>query len=69
MTSTPSNVTVYASPVMRKLAAITPDLQPSLRKVADFILRHKEFPEALQKSINEIKARIADSSPPLKPAP
>ncbi|NMY40753.1 MurR/RpiR family transcriptional regulator [Pseudomonas sp. WS 5013] len=40
MTPAPSNITVYASPVMRKLAAVAPDLQPSLRKVADFILRH-----------------------------
>lgn len=38
---TPSkNSTVYAAPVMRKLAQIVPDLQPSLRKVADYILRH-----------------------------
>ncbi|WP_068830887.1 MurR/RpiR family transcriptional regulator [Pseudomonas sp. BMS12] len=40
MQSAQSNITVYASPVMRKLAVIAPDLQPSLRKVADFILRH-----------------------------
>ncbi len=40
MQSAQSNITVYASPVMRKLAAVAPDLQPSLRKVADFILRH-----------------------------
>jgi DNA-binding MurR/RpiR family transcriptional regulator len=31
---------VYATPVMRKLALIIHDLQPSLRKVAEFILRH-----------------------------
>ncbi len=38
---TPSkNTTVYAAPVMRKLAEIVSDLPPSLRKVADFILRH-----------------------------
>jgi DNA-binding MurR/RpiR family transcriptional regulator len=38
---TPSkNTTVYAAPVMRKLAEIIADLPPSLRKVADFILRH-----------------------------
>lgn len=40
MPTASKNVTVYAAPVMRKLAEIAPDLQPSLRKVADFILRH-----------------------------
>ncbi|WP_223466883.1 MULTISPECIES: MurR/RpiR family transcriptional regulator [unclassified Pseudomonas] len=38
---TPSkDTTVYAAPVMRKLTEIVSDLPPSLRKVADFILRH-----------------------------
>ncbi|MDN7142082.1 MurR/RpiR family transcriptional regulator [Pseudomonas sp. JQ170] len=32
--------TVYASPVMRKLSENLAQLQPSLRKVADYILRH-----------------------------
>lgn len=40
MNPTSRDLTVYTSPVMRKLAAASPDLQPSLRKVADFILRH-----------------------------
>jgi DNA-binding MurR/RpiR family transcriptional regulator len=40
MTPAPNDLTVYTSPVMRKLASASPDLQPSLRKVADFILRH-----------------------------
>src|SRR3989344_5534539 len=40
MPTSAKNVTVYAAPVMRKLAEIAPHLQPSLRKVADFILRH-----------------------------
>jgi DNA-binding MurR/RpiR family transcriptional regulator len=34
------NATVYTAPIMRNLAEAAPDLQPSLRKVADFILRH-----------------------------
>ncbi|MBC8998629.1 MurR/RpiR family transcriptional regulator [Pseudomonas sp. N40(2020)] len=34
------NATVYTAPIMRTLAQASPDLQPSLRKVADFILRH-----------------------------
>jgi DNA-binding MurR/RpiR family transcriptional regulator len=38
---TPSkDTTVYAAPVMRKLTEIVAELPPSLRKVADFILRH-----------------------------
>ena len=38
---TPSkDTTVYAAPVMRKLAETVSELPPSLRKVADFILRH-----------------------------
>ncbi|PTU03903.1 MurR/RpiR family transcriptional regulator, partial [Pseudomonas sp. HMWF031] len=38
---TPSkDTTVYAAPVMRKLTEIVSELPPSLRKVADFILRH-----------------------------
>ena len=40
MSSTPKNTTVYASPVMRKLSESLAELQPSLRKVADYILRH-----------------------------
>ncbi|MCY1408983.1 putative HTH-type transcriptional regulator YbbH [compost metagenome] len=40
MPTAPKNATAYAAPVMRKLAEIAPDLPPSLRKVADFILRH-----------------------------
>ena len=40
MPTSPNNTTVYAAPVMRKLAERVADLQPSLRKVADFILRH-----------------------------
>ncbi|QEY65006.1 MurR/RpiR family transcriptional regulator [Metapseudomonas lalkuanensis] len=40
MPTDPKNATVYAAPVMRKLTELAPDLQPSLRKVADFILRH-----------------------------
>ena len=40
MPTAPKNATVYAAPVMRKLTELAPDLQPSLRKVADFILRH-----------------------------
>ncbi|WP_346831664.1 MurR/RpiR family transcriptional regulator [Pseudomonas abietaniphila] len=34
------NTTVYTAPIMRNLAEAAPDLQPSLRKVADFVLRH-----------------------------
>ena len=34
------DTTIYAAQVMRKLAEIVPELQPSLSKVADFILRH-----------------------------
>ena len=37
--SSPS-ATVYSAPILRKLAEVAPQLQPSLRKVADFILRH-----------------------------
>ncbi|MCP3751532.1 MurR/RpiR family transcriptional regulator [Pseudomonas sp. SBB6] len=40
MSSTSKNTTVYASPVMRKLSESLAELQPSLRKVADYILRH-----------------------------
>lgn len=40
MPTTSNDATVYAAPVMRKLAHIVGDLQPSLRKVAEFILRH-----------------------------
>ena len=40
MPSPSKNTTIYAAPVMRKLAEVAPHLQPSLRKVADFILRH-----------------------------
>ncbi|MFK8328393.1 MurR/RpiR family transcriptional regulator [Pseudomonas sp. BJa5] len=40
MPSNSKNTTVYASPVMRKLSEQLADLQPSLRKVADYILRH-----------------------------
>jgi DNA-binding MurR/RpiR family transcriptional regulator len=40
MPTAPKNATVYAASVMRKLTELAPDLQPSLRKVADFILRH-----------------------------
>ena len=40
MPSPASDTTVYATPVMRKLAQIISYLPPSLRKVADFILRH-----------------------------
>lgn len=40
MPSKSKNNTVYASPVMRKLSQQLLDLPPSLRKVADYILRH-----------------------------
>ncbi|MND31160.1 putative HTH-type transcriptional regulator YbbH [compost metagenome] len=40
MPSNSKNTTVYASPVMRKLSESLTDLPPSLRKVADYILRH-----------------------------
>lgn len=40
MLQTPRSTTVYNSVIMRNLAENAPDLQPSLRKVADFILRH-----------------------------
>ena len=40
MSSHSKNPTVYASPVMRKLSESLSELQPSLRKVADYILRH-----------------------------
>ncbi|WP_176509829.1 MULTISPECIES: MurR/RpiR family transcriptional regulator [Pseudomonas] len=40
MPTSAKNLTIYAAPVMRKLAEAAPHLQPSLRKVADFILRH-----------------------------
>ncbi|WP_248920559.1 MurR/RpiR family transcriptional regulator [Pseudomonas entomophila] len=40
MTSHSKNTTVYASPVMRKLSQGLAELPPSLRKVADYILRH-----------------------------
>ncbi|MEG0859840.1 MAG: MurR/RpiR family transcriptional regulator [Pseudomonas sp.] len=40
MSSNSKNTTVYASPVMRKLSESLSELQPSLRKVADYILRH-----------------------------
>ncbi|WP_150734573.1 MurR/RpiR family transcriptional regulator [Pseudomonas fluorescens] len=40
MLQRPRNATVYTAPIMRNLAEAAPDLQPSLRKVADFILRH-----------------------------
>jgi len=38
--SSSSSATVYSAPILRKLAEVAPQLQPSLRKVADFILRH-----------------------------
>ncbi|MCG8293219.1 MurR/RpiR family transcriptional regulator [Pseudomonas entomophila] len=40
MTSHSKNTTVYASPVLRKLSQGLAELPPSLRKVADYILRH-----------------------------
>ncbi|MGC5703184.1 MurR/RpiR family transcriptional regulator [Pseudomonas sp. NFXW11] len=40
MPSPSKDTTVYAAPVMRKLSEIVAELPPSLRKVADFILRH-----------------------------
>lgn len=40
MPSHSKNTTVYASPVMRKLSESLTELPPSLRKVADYILRH-----------------------------
>ncbi|NBF12643.1 MurR/RpiR family transcriptional regulator [Pseudomonas sp. Fl4BN1] len=40
MPSPSKDTTVYAAPVMRKLTEIVAELPPSLRKVADFILRH-----------------------------
>ena len=40
MPSHSKQTTVYASPVMRKLSESLHDLPPSLRKVADYILRH-----------------------------
>lgn len=40
MSRAPRDQSVYTSPIMRKLASASPDLPPSLRKVADFILRH-----------------------------
>ncbi|MCP8636419.1 MurR/RpiR family transcriptional regulator [Pseudomonas mosselii] len=40
MSSHTKNTTVYASAVMRKLSQSLGELPPSLRKVADYILRH-----------------------------
>jgi len=40
MPSPSKDTTIYAAPVMRKLTEIVAELPPSLRKVADFILRH-----------------------------
>ncbi|MEX5608106.1 MurR/RpiR family transcriptional regulator [Pseudomonas protegens] len=40
MPSSSKDTTIYAAPVMRKLTEIVAELPPSLRKVADFILRH-----------------------------
>lgn len=40
MPSPSKDTSVYAAPVMRKLSEIVAELPPSLRKVADFILRH-----------------------------
>ena len=59
MPTTPNNTTVYAAPVMRKLAEIVGDLQPSLRKVADFILRHPL--KAATLTIEELAVETATS--------
>ena len=59
MSDSPKNTTVYASPVMRKLAQILADLPPSLRKVADFILRHPL--KAATLTIEEMAAETATS--------
>ncbi|PAV72468.1 hypothetical protein WR25_24974 [Diploscapter pachys] len=40
MSSHTKNTTVYAAPVMRKLSESLAELPPSLRKVAEYILRH-----------------------------
>lgn len=40
MSSHSKNTTVYTAPVMRKLSESLGNLPPSLRKVADYILRH-----------------------------
>jgi len=59
MSDSSKNTTVYASPVMRKLAQILADLPPSLRKVADFILRHPL--KAATLTIEEMAAETATS--------
>ena len=59
MPTTQNNTTVYAAPVMRKLAERVADLQPSLRKVADFILRHPL--KAATLTIEELAVETATS--------
>lgn len=59
MSDAPKNTTVYASPVMRKLAQVLTELPPSLRKVADFILRHPL--KAATLTIEEMAAETATS--------
>ena len=59
MPTSPNNTTVYAAPVMRKLAERVADLQPSLRKVADFILRHPL--KAATLTIEELAVETATS--------
>ena len=60
MPSPSKNTTIYVAPVMRKLAEVAPHLQPSLRKVADFILRHPLRAATL--TIEEM-AQETDTSP------
>ncbi len=60
MPTSAKNLTVYAAPVMRKLAEIAPHLQPSLRKVADFILRHPL--KAATLTIEEMAVETATSA-------
>ncbi|MDH4582400.1 MurR/RpiR family transcriptional regulator [Pseudomonas sp. BN415] len=60
MTRAPRDLSVYTSPVMRKLASASPDLQPSLRKVADFILRHPL--KAATLTIEELAQETATSA-------
>ncbi|MBT8768754.1 MurR/RpiR family transcriptional regulator [Metapseudomonas boanensis] len=59
MPTAPKNATVYAAPVMRKLTEMAPNLQPSLRKVADFILRHPL--KAATLTIEELAQQTATS--------
>ena len=59
MPTSPNNTTVYAAPVLRKLAERVADLQPSVRKVADFMLRHPL--KAATLTIEELAVETATS--------